>query len=95
MVLKVIGTIIDLGKKLFGGGVRDPEVVDGLRNLTRPIISLGIIGLFTIGILIQYTQTLLGHNILLIDPLLYQLAKWVCAFWFVSRGVEKIIALLK
>lgn len=95
MFLKIIGTAIDLGKRIFGGGIKDPQVVDGLRNLTRPILSFGVMGLFTIGILIQYVQTIFGHNIMLIDPLLYKLAKWVVAFWFCSRGLEKIIRILK
>ena len=70
-----------------------------LRAITRPILSLGLLGLFTLGILIQYGQQLIvgipGADCLAIPGALVELTKWVVAFWFTSKGVEKIAGLIK
>lgn len=64
------------------------------RAITRPLISFGLVGLFVIGILIHYGQQLCGlpsNELLKIPGEVLQLTKWVIAFWFSSRGLEKIL----
>lgn len=64
------------------------------RAITRPILSIGLVGLFAIGILIQYGQQLFGADKpLTIPPETVELGKWIVAFWFSSRGVEKVVQL--
>jgi len=67
------------------------------RTITRPLLSFGLVGLFALGILIQYGQQLFmtSSEILTIPPQVVELSKWVVGFWFTSRGVEKIFGLIK
>lgn len=64
------------------------------RAMTRPIISFGLVGLFVIGVLIQFGQQIFGSSYVLeLPPQLLQLCKWVVAFWFSSRGIEKVVGI--
>lgn len=67
------------------------------RAVTRPLLSLGLVTLFALGVLIQYGQQIAGveHNVLAIPSEVVELSKWVVAFWFTSRGVEKVVGRLK
>lgn len=69
------------------------------RTITRPLLSFGLVGLLTLGILIQYGQQIFtgvsGPELLEIPGEIVELSKWVVAFWFTSRGVEKIVGVLK
>ncbi len=69
------------------------------RAITRPVLSIALVGLFALGILIQYGQQLLfefqNPDLLQIPKEVVELAKWVVAFWFTSRGIEKIVGLFK
>jgi hypothetical protein len=68
------------------------------RAITRPILSLGLVGLLVLGIIIQYLQQIFGvpkAELLVIPGQVVELAKWVVAFWFTSRGVEKVVGLFK
>jgi hypothetical protein len=67
------------------------------RSITRPLLSLILVALFVLGVLIQYGQQVMGNggNFLIIPPEVVELAKWVVAFWFTSRGVEKVMGRFK
>lgn len=68
------------------------------RAITRPLISFGLVGLFFVGIIIRYLQHIFGvpeAGLLPIPPEVVELTKWVVAFWFTSRGVEKVVGLFK
>ncbi|MCX6641740.1 MAG: hypothetical protein NTW14_14840 [bacterium] len=69
------------------------------RNVTRPLISLAMVGLFILGVLIRYGEQLFGgmaaDQLLTVPSEVVELTKWTVAFWFTSRGVEKIAGLSK
>ncbi|MBU0520066.1 hypothetical protein KKA00_10255 [bacterium] len=67
------------------------------RTITRPLLSFSLVGLFALGILIQYYQQVFISlpDLLIIPEEVVELSKWVVGFWFTSRGVEKIIGLMK
>ncbi len=67
------------------------------RAVTRPLLSLTLSALFVLGVLIQYGQQLAGSGgaVLVIPPEVVELTKWVVAFWFTSRGVEKVMGMFK
>ena len=62
------------------------------RSITRPMITFSIIGVIVLGILIQYVQGIIGvEETIEIPKQLFTFGKLVMAFWFGSRGLEKII----
>lgn len=84
----------------FYGRVADLSPAAQLwRTITRPLLSMTMIGLLTIGILIQYGQQVIfgvdETDLLRIPVEVVELSKWVIAFWFTSRGVEKVVGLFR
>lgn len=64
------------------------------RAITRPIISFGLVGLFALGVLIIFAQQIFGSTYVIEMPAqLLTLVKWVVAFWFSGRTVEKVVGL--
>lgn len=62
------------------------------RSITRPVITFSIIGLIVLGVLIQYVQSIVGvEQQLEIPKQVFSFGKLVMAFWFGSRGLEKLL----
>ena len=61
------------------------------RAFTRPILTITLVGLFALGTITQMVQGVLGYTPLTMTPELVELVKWVAAFWFTGRSVEKLI----
>lgn len=61
------------------------------RSITRPVITFSIIGLIVLGVLIQYVQGIVGIDTIEIPKQVFSFGKLVMAFWFGSRGLEKLL----
>lgn len=104
---KIAGKILAVGGKIIAGkkgekATINTENLEGLsklspraqvwRSITRPLITFSIIGVIVLGILIQYVQGIIGvEETIEIPKQLFTFGKLVMAFWFGSRGLEKII----
>ena len=61
------------------------------RTITRPLLSFSMVGLFVLGVLIQYVQQIGGWSLLVVPDQVVEVTKWVVGFWFGGRSIEKIV----
>jgi len=66
------------------------------RTLMRPLLTVSVVGSFILIIWISIFQNILGSRVIIHAPdTLVMFSKWIVAFWFCSRGAEKLFTILK
>lgn len=66
------------------------------RSLMRPILTCSVVGSFILILWIGVFQNIFGSVSIIHPPeSLFLFAKWIIAFWFCSRGAEKLMGILK
>jgi len=104
-LLKVAGKVLKAGANLLGEKPKteeekkevefnlstlDPKA-QYLKSVARPVIAISLVGLFVLGILIQWTQQIFNAEYLISIPKeVITFAKIVVSAYIGSRGVEKV-----
>lgn len=71
------------------------------RSMIRPLIGAGLVGFYLLGLFVQLVQQIFpssraGLEFIYTHPdSIVVVTKWVVAFYFTSRGIEKLSEILK
>jgi hypothetical protein len=85
----------------FGRFSELDEKTKKLRSMMRPMVTIGLVGFYLLGLFVGMIQQIIpsdvkGFEFTYIHPdSLVEVTKWIVAFWFTSRGIEKIAEIVK
>jgi len=85
----------------FGRFSELDEKTKKLRSMMRPMVTIGLVGFYLIGLLVNLIQQIVpssvfGFEFSYVHPEhLVKLIIVVVGFWFTSRGIEKIAEIVK
>ncbi|MBA7496229.1 hypothetical protein ES702_06828 [subsurface metagenome] len=64
------------------------------RTLMRPVLTVSVVGTFILVIWINVASQVFSFKAVVVPGEITMFSKWIVAFWFCSRGAEKLFNIL-